>query len=349
MRIGIYNPYFDGFGGGERYTFTLASHWSKSHDVFLFWESDAIRKIAEYRFNIDLSRVKTTQNFFRSRNLLKKALCSKQYDLIFFLSDGSIPTSFATYNILHFQVPFARVSANSLKLRQYQAVVCNSQFTKKNLDPRLSKQATIIYPPVDTLQFHSIGRKEKIILSVGRFTSYFQAKKQEVLIEAWKDIEKERSLVGWTLILAGGLLPSDQTYFESLQKNVSGLSVQLLPNISFEELRSLYSRASVYWHAAGFGEHDPKFMEHFGITTVEAMAAGCIPLVYDGGGLPEIVRNETDGFLWKTREELIDKTAHTIAQSALLKKMCESAKQRAKAFDKTKFFYAFDQLLDSII
>ncbi len=339
MRIGIYNPYFDGFGGGERYTLTLASHWAKKHDVFLFWDDDSVRGIAQKRFNIDLSRVKTTQNFFRSKNVFKKASLSKKYDLIFFLSDGSIPTSFAKRNILHFQVPFERIQVNPLKLRVYQAIICNSNFTKHNLDPRLGRSSIVIYPPVDITQFHP-GKKENIVLSVGRFTSYFQAKKQEILIEAWK----KANMKNWKLFLVGGLLPSDQAYFEKLTKLASGLSIHFLPNISFDQLVELYGKASIYWHAAGYGEQDPKLAEHFGITTVEAMASECIPIVYNGGGLTEIVEDGKNGYLWSTQEELIEKTKNVLMNQTMRRQAIE----KAKDFDVQAFCDAFDEVLKNL-
>ena len=40
--------------------------------------------------------------------------------------------------------------------------------------------------------------------------------------------------------------------------------------------------------------------EHFGITTVEAMAAGCVPVVIDKADQREIVRHVTDGYRWTT-------------------------------------------------
>ena len=58
------------------------------------------------------------------------------------------------------------------------------------------------------------------------------------------------------------------------------------------ELRDLYGRASIFWHAAGLGEdpeRHPDRYEHFGITTVEAMSAGAVPVVIDAAGQAEIV------------------------------------------------------------
>ena len=69
-----------------------------------------------------------------------------------------------------------------------------------------------------------------------------------------------------------------------------------------DELLELYSRASLFWHAAGHGQDDrrhPERLEHFGITTVEAMAHGAVPLVFPAGGPAEVV---ADGRTWLVAE-----------------------------------------------
>src|SRR5512135_2243469 len=109
IKIGLYNPYYDGLGGGERYTLTLASHWSLTHDVSVFWDDPNILSLSESRFGMDLSRVRVTPNVFKNGNIFEKLWASRKYDLIFFLSDGSIPMSLARHNILHFQVPFPSI------------------------------------------------------------------------------------------------------------------------------------------------------------------------------------------------------------------------------------------------
>lgn len=347
MRIGFYNPYFDGFGGGERYTLTLASHWSKNHHAEIFWHTDSVIKEAEQRFGIDLSRVKITQNIFCGKNLFKKLFSTRAYDLIFFLSDGSVPTSFAKRNILHFQVPFSSIEANLLKLSRFQAVVCNSLFTKAHLDFRVSENASVIYPPVRTGDLKP-GRKKKQILSVGRFSSHFQAKKQQILVEAFRKGLEAGRLPGWRLILAGGLLRSDRDFFASLKQQSQGLPIELLPNASYSKLTQLYEESIIYWHAAGFEESDPVLCEHFGISTVEAMAAGCVPVVYNGGGQPEIVTHKENGFLWQTTDELIDYTVVLESKNSLHTAMQKKARLRVKEFDESRFTQAFDTLLNKI-
>ncbi len=336
MKIGFYSPYLDALGGGERYCLTLASHWSGSHNVELFWDDASIIDSAKKRLNIDLSKVKITRNIFRDTFVFKKLFITRQYDLIFFLSDGSVPTSLAKHNILHFQMPFASVYASPWKFSRYDAIVCNSSFTKNNLDPALQNKAIVIYPPVAT-HVSGSNKKEKIILTVGRF---HPAKKQDVLIEAFKKMAQ-----GWKLICIGGLLPADRTYFESLQKASDGYPIALVANGSFDTLQSYYKKATIYWHATGCGEQDPQLQEHFGISTVEAMAHGCIPVVYNGGGLVEIITEDKSGFLWNTPAELLEKTEKVLHNPPVAKEIRQLSITRSRDFDEAKFFSAFDELL----
>ena len=348
MNIGFYSPYFDTLGGGERYVLTLASHWSLRHNVKLFWDDPSITQSAQKRFDIDLSRIKVTRNIFRDTFLFKKFVLTRQYDLIFFLSDGSIPLSFARYNILHFQVPFEKIAYSAIKVSRYQAVVCNSQFTKEELDRRLGHRAEVIYPPVYPVAARR-GEKENIILSVGRFTGFHTVKKQYVLIEAFARGIQEKKWKGWRLVLAGGLLPSDRQYFDSLRDLARGLPVTFEANISHTSLDEYYQKSTIYWHGAGYGENDPQWMEHFGITTAEAMSAGVVPLVFAGGGQPEIVDNGKNGFLWSSIEELVDKTTMVMTQKNIIEVMGKNAVVKSKQVSVTRFCDDFDALLTKIV
>ncbi len=340
MKIGFYSPYFDSMSGGERYLLSIASHWSKSHDVFLFWDDPEILEKSGRRLHIDLTRILTTENVFKTKNVFKKLAVSRGYDLIFFLTDGSIPTTFAKRNILHFQVPFQHVPVHPIKLLRFQAIVCNSFFTKDNIDPRIGKRSVVIYPPVEPIK-HTRTTKNKVIVSVGRFNP---AKKQDVLIDIFRKAIKSEQLEGFEFKLAGGLLEADKAYFDSLKRAAKGLPIRFFPNCTFATLTALYNEALMYWHAAGFGQTSPEHMEHFGITTVEAMSAGCIPVVFNGGGQSEIVSRN----LWATPDECLEITLHIVQDIKAQNGLREEMMQRSKRFGVLTFTKTFDALLSDV-
>lgn len=343
MKIGIYSPYFNAMGGGERYVLSLAMHWSKYHEVSLFWSDQAILDLTKERLNIDLSNISVKENIF-AKNKANKIWDTRNYDLIFILSDGSIPLSLAKRNILHFQRPFSRINGHSwlnrIKLTRYQKIVCNSFFTKKYIEREYSVEPSVIYPPVMTSAYKP-GNKKNFILSVGRFgeTAY---KKQIEMVKFFRVLSKR--LKGWEFCLIGGVLPEDEDFISKLSKEAVGLNVTILQNIPFSEIKKYYSSALIYWHAAGYGETDPAFFEHFGISTVEAMASGCIPVVYDAGGQTEIVQDGINGFTWHTPDELVQKTLDIANHSDLYKKISKSAQLRALSFDEKIFYQDFDKL-----
>jgi len=85
-------------------------------------------------------------------------------------------------------------------------------------------------------------------------------------------------------------------------------------------------------------------MEHFGITTGEAMSAGCVPVVINKGGQPEIVREKIDGFLWDTQDQLKKYTLKLVNDSILWKKMSLNAMKRAKKFEIEDFSNSVKEL-----
>ena len=78
-------------------------------------------------------------------------------------------------------------------------------------------------------------------------------------------------------------------------------------------------------------------MEHFGISTVEAMAAGCVPVVINKGGQPEIVEDQVSGFLWNDLSELENLTLKLIENDTLKSKVTEKAIERSRLFSKMEF------------
>lgn len=352
MKIAIYSPYLDSFGGGERYMMTIAECLVSKNEVDILLDShlfeiENLKINLSKKLNLNLNNI----NFIkapvgRGSSFFQRIKFLRNYDFLFYLTDGSIFYSTAKNSILHFQVPFENTAAKNIwgrkKLFSWKMVIYNSEFTKDIVEKTWNLKGKVIYPPVAVEEFKSL-KKEKIILSVGRFVSFSKVKKHELMIGVFKEMEKE-GLDGWSLHLAGAV-EGDKKYLEELKLKAKGAAIFYHPDINFEKLQDLYGRASIYWHAMGFGENDPKKQEHFGITTVEAMAAGCVPVVINKGGQKEIIENGKSGFLWNDIPELKKFTLKLINNSNLLGKMSRSATHRSKIFSKGEFCQRIQEII----
>ena len=108
---------------------------------------------------------------------LERLFFLRQYDLLFYLTDGSIFLPAAKKNILHIQSPLVGEPAKNwwgkFKLNLWDLIIYNSGFTKINSQKNWPLKSQIIYPPVDTDKIKPL-KKKKYILSVGRFFGYLK-------------------------------------------------------------------------------------------------------------------------------------------------------------------------------
>ncbi len=340
MKAAIYNPYLDTLGGGERYTMAVATTLVKlGYGVDVEWKDTSIKDKLEARFGIDLSGVSFVDDVKRGDG----------YDVCFWVSDGSIPALKSRNNFLHFQVPFTGVSGRSIlnrvKLTRVKKIICNSKFTKRFIDKEFGVDSFVLYPPVATHQFKP-KTKEDIILNVSRFSQLLQSKGQDALIKSFKVFSKSNP--GYQLILAGGVEVGADKYVEKLKKLIGGYNIKIIKSPSFSELKELYGSARFFWSAAGIGvneKKEPKRVEHFGITLVEAMASGCVPIVYKAGGYKEIIRDGVNGYLWSTTARLTQITRKLVANEKLVKNISTLAKKDASKYSYEEFGENFKSLL----
>lgn len=328
--VALYSPYIPKHaGGGERYLLSIAEICSWSADTSLLVDASQVsatkEKLSLYQtiFGLDLSKVKVSPTKIGTgRNPIQTILETKKFDVLFAQTDGSIFPTMAGKSYLIMQVPWTRTLSLSekVKLRSWTKTVVYSSFVKSVLSRAWGiGDVAVLHPYVDTRDFHpvQVTAKEKIILNVGRFFSHSQSnsKRQDVLITTFAKMLEKNRLKGWHLALLGNVDPNtdSQNYLGKLKEMSRGLPVSIHTDLSYDALRAFYSRASVYWHAAGYGideEKNPENTEHFGITTLEAMSSGCIPFVVPKGGQREIVND--DRLFWQSEDELSEKTAQCI-------------------------------------
>jgi len=341
MKAALFSPYLNILGGGERYLGTVAEFLLKNgFEVDFFWDDPKILPKLQKRFGLKITKAKVIGKIFDKKNIVHKWFALHKYDISFFVSDGSIPLPLAKKNYLHFQVPFVLENAknleNRIKLNRYKKIICNSKFTKSYIDATYGVNSDVVYPPVDLKNFNP-AKKENIILSVGRFFGFLHSKKQEILINTFKKMVDE-DFSGWKFILVGGV--DDKKYLKKLQKMSSGYPIEFFPDGTFSEVKKLYAKAKIFWHAAGFGEDlvsHPQRAEHFGISVVEAMASGCVPIVYKAGGPLEIIEENKSGLFWSKLKVLETETKDLIQDEIKMEKFSKAAILRSKFFSKEKF------------
>lgn len=196
----------------------------------------------------------------------------------------------------------------------YDLALANSLFTREHVRKRWGVEATVLYPPcAETSRVPASGR-QRTILNVGRFQAdgpNVPHKRQDVLIEAFAQMP-DLLADGWSMDLVGavGSSPADRAYLEHVRELARDLPVTIHENAPHELVASLSGQARLYWHAQGYGTDSalhPEAQEHFGISTVEAMAAGVVPIVYATAGPAEVVQDEPE-LTWRTPEELAART-----------------------------------------
>ncbi len=365
MKIGLYSPYVPKHvGGGEKYFFDVATTLaSLGHQVQILLESQLstaedeltnAKKKYETFLGISLADVEFIHSpLGKSGSQLQKVQFTKQFDVIYLVTDGSLFFSQAKKNILHIQIPFTSFKSSvieKLKLHNWSIKNANSQFTKHIVEKSWNTSIPFVhYPMVDIPSAkYSEKNKQKIILNVGRFFDHLHSKRQDVLVSAFIQLieSNPNELKGWKLVLVGPA--EDEAYAKKIATMANGYPIEILHTVNRTKLLNLYERATFYWHAAGFevdeNEH-PEKVEHFGISTVEAMNFGCIPLVVGKGGQIEVLGSSLQNLLWQKESELVEMTSNLISDDTQRALLAEQAIKQSKRFDKSSFVHTLQEML----
>jgi glycosyltransferase involved in cell wall biosynthesis len=247
------------------------------------------------------------------------------------------------------QAGFDRRIARTHFIPSYRRFLANSMFTGEWVERLWGTAADVLHPPVrPSVQ---PGEKRNLILTLGRFFDPVlgHCKKQLDLLDAFIEMERSGAADGWELALVGGCGPTDRDYALAVKRAAVGHRVHVHVNAPGALVEQLLGEASIYWHAAGFGEdprRHPDRFEHFGIALVEAMAAGAAPVVYGAAGPAEIVRDGVDGDHWRARSELIAITTGLIRDVDARKARAVAAQRRADDFSAARFSRELLALVD---
>jgi len=357
MTIVLYSPYLSSgvIGGGEKHVLEFARVASKKHTISIALSADSEEgfadRVLKLRKQLDSFLGWSTDIFSfistplgTSAHFLTKLWWTQHCDYLYYVTDGSLFFSAARHNNVHIQIPFTHAKDSlieRLKLANWKVKNANSIFTKSIVETAWRTTVPfVLYPLVKVSEFAGTQKKEHCILSVGRFFRHLHSKRQDVLITAFRELLRThpKQFAGWKLLLVG---PNDDPSFTAeLHKQALGLPIEFHHAVGRSELVELFKCSRIYWHAAGFEQdvqQHPEAVEHFGISIVEAMAAGAVPIVVGAGGPAEILTAELKQLLWHTVPECVAFTKQVVSNPKLESSLRAQCIARASDFSETHF------------
>ncbi|EZQ07101.1 hypothetical protein CM19_05200 [Candidatus Acidianus copahuensis] len=195
------------------------------------------------------------------------------------------------------------------KIKNGGKMLANSRWTGEILR-KAGFQYQVVYPPVDVEKYSQVGGKERdprTVLTISR-------------ISPEKDLDNlfyvAEKLKNFNFYLLGSSGRSRRYLQEVLRKAESLHNLKVITNFDDKTLLDIMGKAKLYFH--------PKIEEHFGISVVEAMSAGIIPVVHKSGGTwMDIVDEGKYGFGYSSKEEAVNSLIEASKSSLEVKKRAE--------------------------
>jgi alpha-1,2-mannosyltransferase len=219
-------------------------------------------------------------------------------------------------------------------------LLTNSKFMQRVIRKTVRRDALVVYPPVNTKIFSSKcskTRKEKSLVAV--VASYTPKRHLEQLPK----IAQHTKTAKYVVIGKNDKYSSPTMRELRRQMHLHNVEdrITLLENVPFNELQELLARAKVYLHTMPF--------DHFGISLVEAMASGCVPVVHQSGGPWMDILNAEQGkygFSYLTSLEAAEYIDTLIADEDLRGEIAAKASYRSKEFDMSVFIRRLAQVVE---
>lgn len=150
--------------------------------------------------------------------------------------------------------------------------VANSRTVQERIKKYYRRDSDIIYPPVEVDQF-SLESYGDYYLAGGRLVSY---KRFDLVVDAFNRLGIKLKIFG------------DGPFYKTLSKNAKK-NIEFLGAVSDKERATLYQRCIAYIHPQE---------EDFGITVIEAAAAGRPVIAFAAGGALETVIDGVTGLFF---------------------------------------------------
>ena len=267
--------------------------------------------------------LKISEGYARSNQLLEDYLADAKMRFIRYQS-GFIKLYFKLWLKLY------RKFARENPFNTADIVLANSNYIAEFVKLLWDKKPHVLYPPISIEDFKlrnikTFEERNDSIVVISRLSP-------EKRIE---DVIKAISLTYTkpVLKLIGGMAdPSSIRYKRFLEKiaKKNNVRINFFINASRDKLVEVLTSSKIYIH--------PAIGEHFGISVVEGMAAGCPVVVHRSGGpYMDIVHYDKFGLSYDSVDELASYIDKLLTDKNLWKKYHEASLKRSLIFDKKNF------------
>lgn len=220
-------------------------------------------------------------------------------------------------------------------------VITNSQFTRSHIRKHLHVDPLVVYPGVDTAKYSpsSIGKRENIVLTISRIE---EKKGLGIITELAKRVTDAR------FVILGLTHHASNDYISRLTSEARMLGVEdrvlFMPNATESQKIMLLSTAKVYLHTMRF--------EHFGISVVEGMSAGLVPVVHRSGGPWVDILSETQGQYGYAYDDITQAEAvinELLHNERIRIRVARRALSRAQSFDSNRFSSSMVKIVEMLV
>ena len=348
MKVALVHDYLNQYGGAERVLEAFCQIFPKAPIYTLLYDKEKTGWAFEDRHiqTSFLQKIPLLKSHHRPFLMLMPLAIEQfdlsQYDLV--LSDSAsyakgVITSPKTLHICYCHTPiryawddshkyieefgypglvkkFIPFFMNYIRLWDEQAAqrvdqfIANSQFVAQRIKKYYHQDSEVIHPPVKTNLFYLADRPDKYFLMVGRFLPY---KRFDLAIESFNQLGLPLKIIG------------DGPEKKKLQKKAKS-NIEFVGLVADEKLKDYYAHCQAFI----FPQE-----EDFGITAVEAMAAGRPVIAYQAGGALEIVQPGITGLFFK--EQTTDYLIETLRNFKLTDFDPNLIRKKAMEFDEERF------------
>lgn len=324
-------------------TFEERTYPNNFYEIPSSFYNPVIFKNKVYKHYVKFASIMKRNNFLRK--------VRKKYDMVVDVQDGITFPANIVYVLdppPSFKVPIFPPHRTMIKLilwtfmlkaNKNRLILTTSKYTRKKIFEATGLPSLVMNPPVKVKpHFKSFDerRRKDIVVTISRIAP---GKRLEIVPEVAKGVKRAKFLI------MGLPQPGvTQNVVRKIMRTAKQLDVEnrvkIIVGASFTDKLMRMSRAKIYLHTKPY--------ESFGVTIVESMSAGLVPILPRSGGQWTDILRQKDG-VYGYSYDSVDEAIHKINNLLDNKKMIDEVKENNRGYVQTFDECVFTKRLAKLI